>query len=102
LTAKPIPPTFIVLPTGVAPDWWRKQGHSLHPDDLDLVFEASPEVLVVGQGAHGFMKVPDDTLARLRQAGIEAVCLPTPRAVEAYNQRCQQGQRAAAGLHLTC
>ena len=92
----------IILPAGVTPDWWRKQGHSLHSEDLALVFEASPEVLVVGQGAHGLMKVPDDTLARLQQAGIEAVCLPTALAVQAYNQRCQQGQRTAAALHLTC
>ena len=41
-------------------------------------------------------------LDRAEQAGIETVCLPTARAVDAYNQRCQQGQRTAAGLHLTC
>ena len=38
----------IILSDRVIRDWWRGSGHILHPDDLLLVFEASPKVLVVG------------------------------------------------------
>jgi len=92
----------IILPTGVRDNWWRKQGHQLDPDDLEIVLDASPEVLVIGQGAQGIMKVMGETLAFLKQANIEAVCLPTPQAVEAYTDRCRQGRTVAAALHLTC
>lgn len=92
----------IILPSGVRSNWWRDEGHALKPTDLSTVLEASPKVLVVGQGAYGYMNVADETLTCLQKAGIEAVCLPTARAVEVYNQRCRQGDLTAAALHLTC
>jgi hypothetical protein len=92
----------IVLPTGVRANWWREEGHALRPQDLTPVLDAAPEVLVIGQGAHGLMRVADETLASLREAEIEAVYAPTRQAVEVYNERCQRGQRVAAALHLTC
>lgn len=92
----------IILPGGVRGNWWREQGHTLKPGDLSSVLEARPKILVVGQGAHGAMRVTDETLACLQEAGIEVVCLPTARAVEAYNERCRRGEVVAAALHLTC
>jgi len=92
----------IILPTGVRGNWWRDQGHTLKPGDLTDVLEASPQVVVIGQGAHGLMRVTDDTLTCLEQAGIEVVCVSTTRAVEVYNERSQRGEKVAAALHLTC
>ncbi|RLI41160.1 hypothetical protein DRO69_11945, partial [Candidatus Bathyarchaeota archaeon] len=42
----------IVLPEKVIDGWWRKEGHSLHMEDLKEVIEREPkpEVLVVGTG----------------------------------------------------
>lgn len=48
------------------------------------------------------MKVTEVTLAWLQQSAIEAVCAPTARAVEIYNERRDQGEAVAAALHLTC
>ncbi len=91
----------IILPGRVIGGWWRKEGHVLHPEDLEAVFEAAPEVLVVGQGASGLMRVTDETEQALRDAGIELIALPTGEAVETYNRL--RGERAvAAALHLTC
>lgn len=91
----------IILPERVIAGWWRKEGHALHPEDLAAVLEAAPEVLVVGQGASGLMRVAQDTEQALRDAGIELIALPTGRAVETYNRL--RGERAvAAALHLTC
>ena len=92
----------IILPTGVKADWWRDEGHVLKPGDLAEVMEASPDVLVVGQGAHGLMKIADETLANLNQAGIETICMSTAQAVEAYDKRAARGDNVVAALHLTC
>jgi hypothetical protein len=92
----------IILPTGVQANWWRDEGHVLKPEDLHDVVDASPDVLVIGQGAHGGMRVAKETLTHLREAGIEAVCAPTGQAVEMYNERRRGGERVAAALHLTC
>lgn len=42
----------IIFPDKVLDGWWRKNGHSLHLQDLKKVLEAEPkpEVLVVGTG----------------------------------------------------
>ena len=92
----------IILPTGVRDNWWRDEGHTLKPADLSPVLEASPEVLVVGQGAHGMMRVSNESLSCLQTAGIEVVCGPTKRAAEIYNERVRRGEPVAAALHLTC
>lgn len=91
----------IILPDGVRGGWWRREGHVLHVEDLDAVFEAGPEVLVVGQGANGRMRVTRGTEQALRDAGIEVVILNSHDAVDRYNEL--RGEReVAAALHLTC
>jgi hypothetical protein len=92
----------VILPGGAKADWWRTEGHTLAASDLAAVLAASPQVLVIGQGAHGQMRVPDETLRQLRQTGIEVICAPTDQAVGIYNARTAGGGDVAAALHLTC
>jgi hypothetical protein len=92
---------LIILPERIVSGWWRKEGHSLHPDDLEAVFEASPQVLIVGQGAYGRMQVPDGTRQAIRERGIELIAQQTGKACETYND-LKQDQQVAAALHLTC
>jgi hypothetical protein len=91
----------IILPDQVVSGWWREEGHRLVPKDLEAVFEADPEILVVGQGNSGRMKVLPETEQALRQRGIELVAAPTDHAVQTYNDLRTERQVAAA-LHLTC
>lgn len=91
------------LRSGVRGDWWREKGHSLSTADLDDVLAAKPEVLVVGTGAYGAMKVPQETRRALDEAGIEVVVEKTGDAVERYNALLAEGRRVVAGaFHLTC
>ena len=92
---------LILLPDRIVDGWWRQEGHVLHPADLDAVFDAHPDVLIVGQGAYGRMRVADETARALERAGIELIVLPTREAVERY-KTLPAGRRAAAALHLTC
>lgn len=91
----------IILPERVIAGWWRIEGHSLHTEDLQAVFEVAPEVLVIGQGAVSRMKVPESTRQALKAVGIEVIAQPTQEAIEAYNSLRQQ-RTVAAALHLTC
>ncbi|MEA3340284.1 MAG: MTH938/NDUFAF3 family protein [Chloroflexota bacterium] len=91
----------IILPDRVIGNWWRQEGHALRPDDLEAVFEAAPEVLVVGQGDYGLMRVTGEAAQSLQAAGIELIALPTGEAVETYNRLCAE-RAVAAALHLTC
>ncbi len=92
---------LIVFPDRVRAGWWREEGHSLSVADLVEVFDAQPELLIIGRGAHGRMTVPPHTKAALEQKGIEVMVLDTVEAVERYNQE-RSRRRVAAALHLTC
>ena len=92
---------LILLPDRVVSNWWRDQGHRLSAADLNDVFDAQPEVLIVGTGASGVMDVPQDTRDAVRDAGIELEVTTTDEAWKRYNDL--QGERATAGaFHLTC
>ena len=92
----------IIIGGAVRPNWWRKQGHLLSIDDLEAVVAAKPSVLVIGCGASGIMKVPEDTPQALRQQNIQAEVMNTHEAVRRFNQLSAEGADVAAALHLTC
>jgi hypothetical protein len=93
---------LIIYPDRVEAGWWRRSGHELHPDDLSGVLENAPEVLVVGTGKWGRMRVLEETEALLRRQNIQIMALKTDAACRTFNQLCQTGTRAVAALHLTC
>jgi hypothetical protein len=87
----------------VAGGWWRKSGHAVVPADLETVVAAKPDVLVIGRGAHGRVRVPDETLDWLRGHGIEPeIHETTARAAARYNALLAEGRRVAGAFHLTC
>ena len=92
---------LILLPDRVFANWWRDEGHSLSPGDLELVFHTHPDLLIVGTGTDGRMDVPALTRSAIARAGIELVVQRTPDAVETYNSLHDE-RRLAAALHLTC
>jgi hypothetical protein len=92
---------LIILPQRVIGGWWRREGHALHREDLGPVFDAQPDLLVVGTGASGAMRIPEETRRALKEAGIRLIAAPTAEAVETYNG-LRGGERVAAALHLTC
>ncbi|MGH2952223.1 MAG: Mth938-like domain-containing protein [Solirubrobacterales bacterium] len=94
---------LIVLPGRVAPDWWRRDGHSLVIEDLADVADELPERLVVGCGADGRL-TPDPGVAEaLARRGVEMEALPTAEAVRRYTDLERENPAAvAAALHLTC
>jgi hypothetical protein len=90
----------IIIGGKVDASWWRKEGHLLQPEDLETVFRAKPEVLVIGTGHDGVMKVPGTTILAIKEKGIEVHVGRTGEAVNIFNGL--QGRKAAAALHLTC
>jgi hypothetical protein len=98
------PYTSDVIITGgkVSDNWWRKKGHLLQKEDLPIIVEQRPEVLVVGTGYFGRMAIPDETRRYLKSHGITLKAAKTGEAVEAFNQLQEECAQAAAAFHLTC
>jgi len=92
----------IIRPDGVLANWWRKEGHKLHMEDLDKALEVQPEVLVIGTGYAGLMKVPKEVREELERRGLEVVIESTRKAWHTYNELVDKGRKVVAAFHLTC
>ncbi len=92
----------IIFPDRVLPNWWRKEGHRLCLDDLKEVLDYGPEVLVIGTGYSGLMKVPDDVRKALEARGIEVIVKKTGEAWKTFNELLKRGKKVVAAFHLTC
>ena len=92
---------LIVFPDKVKAGWWRKEGHRLQIADLKEVFEAKPEVLVVGTGYSGMLGVPPETRKNVESEGIQLVVQKTAEACQTFN-RLVESRKVVAALHLTC
>jgi hypothetical protein len=92
---------LIVFADHVKSDWWRIEGHKLHVEDLAEVLMAKPEILVVGTGYYGFMKILPETEQRLQTGGIRLVAEKTEKAYKIYNELSKSSQ-AVGAFHLTC
>jgi len=92
----------LIFGGSVHADWWRKQGHSLAAEDLASVIASKPSALVVGCGASGMMRVPEDTRQALKSLNIELIALDTRKAIGRFNDLAGTGRNVAAALHLTC
>ena len=92
---------LVIYPDRIDGSWWRKEGHSLCVDDIRAVLDYQPEILIVGQGKPGLMKIPRDVRDTIEKRGIELFTAPTEKAVEKYNEVCSE-RKTVAALHLTC
>lgn len=73
--------------------------HHLGPKELEKVCKGGPAILFVGTGQLGRVELTEEAQRYLQQRAIECRALPTPEAVEAYND---SKQRKAALIHVTC
>ena len=93
---------LILHPDRIQENWWRKKGHCLQVADLAGLHKGACEVVVVGTGANGMMKVAGEVNPWLRGLGIAHEEHPTSAACDRYNALVQEGKQVVAALHLTC
>lgn len=83
-------------------EWWRREGHRVCLNDVKDILKLRPEVVVIGTGYYGVVKVDRDVIERLRGEGIDVICEESRRAVETYNRLLKEGKKVALAIHLTC
>jgi len=96
--------TSDVIITGdkIQASWRRREGHVVHASDVrDALEEFLPEVVVVGTGYAGMMKVGREIEDYLRTKGIELLVERTEKACKLFNT-LSKSKRVLAALHLTC
>ena len=91
----------IIFSDRVNNNWCRKAGHQLRLEDLSDVIAANPEVLIIGTGTSGLVKISPEVEQSLEAQAINLIAKPSGEACDIYNQLCQS-QRVIAALHITC
>ena len=92
---------LIIFSDHVKANWWRKKGHKLHPDDISEIIDEKVELLIVGTGAYGKMKIPTKTRQFIESYDIELIVKDTEKACITFNEMINS-KKVAAALHLTC
>jgi hypothetical protein len=92
---------IIVYPGRVDASWWRKEGHYLREEDLVDIVAAAPEVVIIGTGNSGVMRVPQKTVDFLESKGIRVFVETTGEAVKIFNEQ-HGGGKTVGAFHLTC
>jgi hypothetical protein len=91
-----------IINGSVISNWWRAEGHELAVCDVEDILSEVPEIVVVGMGLSGNMKVGDELRQRLAATGITLIDEPTPKAVATFNRLKKSVRKVAGAFHLTC
>lgn len=95
---------LIIFPERIIDSWWRKEGHNVHIKDLEEIVGhlPKPEILILGTGYHGLVRVPNEIEEFLESHGIELVAQPTKEACRIFNKLLESNKQVAGAFHLTC
>ncbi len=91
----------IIYPDRIDPSWWRKTGHNLCLEDISNIFHENFEVLIIGTGYFGLMRVAEEVIQHAKSQGFEIFIEKTKNAVDEFNRISEQ-KKTIAALHLTC
>jgi hypothetical protein len=92
---------LIIFPDRVESTWWRKSGHTVCLEDIREILEEKFEVLILGTGFMGLMKVDEEVIRHVESNGVDLIIEKTKKAVMTYNSVLNT-KIAIAALHLTC
>jgi hypothetical protein len=93
----------ICIVGGVVQPWQERKGHRLKIKMVLPALKPEVEILVIGNGVNGAIRVPEKTRQAVKTAGVvELIIEKTPAACEVYNRLARQGKAVALLAHGTC
>ena len=82
--------------------FWRREGHYLDMSDVpDEILSIKIDVVVVGTGYSGLMKVSEKFKNYFKNKGVEVVIENSKKAWKIYN-KLEKDKKVMAIFHLTC
>jgi hypothetical protein len=92
---------LIILPDKIISPWWRSSGHKIVMEDLSEVFAYNFEILVIGTGFYGLVKVDLEVFDQLKKKEFSIITDRTNKAVELFNKN-HFLKKTIGAFHLTC
>jgi hypothetical protein len=79
----------------------KPSSHTFSKADLHEQLLRGPDVLIVGTGTAGLVRIDPGVEIAAKLAGVELIAKPTPEAVNEFNRRARK-ERTIAVIHITC
>lgn len=76
--------------------------HCLGEFEVEELLSNNPEIVVIGSGTAGAVRVTEEVEERFEAVGIELRILLTPEAITEFNRLYEEGKRVNALIHTTC
>ncbi len=93
----------ICIVNGEVRAWSARKGHTVKPHMLLPVLGEGVQVLVIGNGVYGKLKITQAGRKAIREGGIEELIVEkTPDACGVYNRLVHEGRRVAFLAYGTC
>ncbi len=96
----------LILPDGTVkerePSKRRLGSHAIRKSEIEYISKAPSDVILIGTGTSGLAKLSQNAEVYLQQPDLNLVVVPSPQAVEKFNQFIDEGKRVAALIHITC
>jgi len=92
---------LIITLNRIKSSWWRKSGHNLFLEDLEEALAEEAEVLVIGTGSSGLMRVEEEVKLFAQSKGMRLIIEKTAEAVKSFNKLSSQ-KKTIGAFHLTC
>jgi hypothetical protein len=93
---------IVIHPEGILSNWWRIEGHRLQLADVKDFLGMKVDVVIIGTGYDGVMRVDDEVVEAFKKLGSEVYVLRSRQAVRKYNEEVSKGRRTLLFIHLTC
>ncbi len=91
--------SLVLSPMDFKENWQVKSLDSLLPEDLDVFYEFSAEIILLGTGQKQVFPKPE-ILRRLVQEGIGYEIMTTQAACRTFNILMSEGRTVVAGLFI--
>ncbi|MCK4309229.1 MAG: hypothetical protein KAW42_04550, partial [Candidatus Atribacteria bacterium] len=91
---------LIIFKDNINSNWWRREGHDLHIDDIQEIINEKPDIIIIGTGSFGLMNVSSDLIKYLESLGFEVITKKTKDACDEYNKLYKK-KKVIAAFHLT-
>ncbi|MEO0097355.1 MAG: MTH938/NDUFAF3 family protein [candidate division WOR-3 bacterium] len=73
--------------------------HEFSIEEAQKLLNPKPEVIIIGTGQSGILKVKEETIQFLKEQKVKLIALPTPKAIEVFHKL---KDIKACLFHLTC
>jgi hypothetical protein len=78
------------------------QRHLFDKPELEIILKNNPEIIIVGTGDSGLLKVSEEVKVKCKQNAIELVYDISRKAIVKFNENVTKGKKVIAFIHVTC